>query len=53
MYKGVVLKSVLRHTGTWLAAAWPPHHWCHRPAVLFRHLRLNVLPFQKGKVHSV
>jgi len=41
VYDGVQLKSKFKHTGTWSATAWPPHHWCHRPAGSFRHLRLT------------
>ena len=40
IYKGVQLKFKLQHSGTWVAAAWPPYHlYCH-PAVLFFHVCL-------------
>jgi hypothetical protein len=35
IYKGVQLKSKLKHTGTWSEAAWPLRLLCYRPAVFF------------------
>jgi hypothetical protein len=50
IYNGVQLKSKLQHTGTWSAAAWPPHRLCYRLAVFFGHLRLTALLFLQSKI---
>jgi hypothetical protein len=34
---GLVEIRSLKHTGTWLAAAWPPRRLCYRPIVFFSH----------------
>jgi hypothetical protein len=38
IYKGIQLKPIMHHTGSWLEAASPPRRLCYRPTVFSRHL---------------
>jgi hypothetical protein len=40
VYVQVQLKSELQHTGTWVAAAWPPYFLYYHQAVFFCHVCL-------------
>ena len=48
--RGVQLKSVLQHAGTWWAAAWLPHDLCCHPAAFFCTLHPVLLSFLWGKL---
>jgi len=49
VYKGVQLKSKLKHAGTWSAAAHPPRRLCYRPTVFVRHFRSDCAFFPARK----
>ena len=47
IYKRILLKSKIHHTGMWLEAAWLPRCLCYRPTIFFRHLPVITLSYRQ------